>query len=321
VEDRGGGPFIVMEYAGGGSLRDRVERDGRVQPAEALGWLEQAPRAIDNAHARGVVHRDVKPANLLLDEDGNVHVADFGVASVLGLEPLTLTGTILGTAGYLSPEQARGEQATSASDRYALAVVAFELLTGSRPFASDVPTVEAAAHIHSPVPSACGRAPDLPCELDPVFERALAKEPGRRYSSCAGFVGDLRAALAAAEAPARRIVAQPPPRRRRPLVPLFALALLVAGGVVAALLSTGERGNRAAPPPRTQVVTVTGSATTDADPSAPSSCRAACAERPRLRADEARRLTSTSRCSSSVAAATRSARWGTPSDSSPIAGR
>ena len=115
-----------------------------------------APRALDAGHRRGVVHRDVKPGNLLLDEAGRVHVADFGVASAAGLESLTMTGTILGTAGYLAPEQAAGGRATPASDRYGLAVVAWELLSGRRPFASESPTAEAAAHVHDPPPSLQG---------------------------------------------------------------------------------------------------------------------------------------------------------------------
>jgi Serine/threonine protein kinase len=124
----------------------RVAR-GRAAAAAGAAWLEQAARALDHAHERGIVHRDVKPANLLLDTEGRVHVADFGVATASGLDSLTQTGTVIGTAGYLSPEQAQGRESTPASDRYALGVVAFELLTGSRPFANDSPTAEAAAHI------------------------------------------------------------------------------------------------------------------------------------------------------------------------------
>src|ERR671927_1481051 len=157
-------PFIVMEYLSGGSLEDRVRRDGAQSPAQALEWLEQAARALDAAHAHGVVHRDVKPANLLLDRNDDIHVADFGIASAAGLDSLTMTGTVLGTAGYLSPEQARGERATDASDRYSLGIVAFELLTGKRPFAADSPTAEAAAHVNAPVPSV-SRFTDLPGEL------------------------------------------------------------------------------------------------------------------------------------------------------------
>src|ERR687885_1002605 len=248
-------PFIVMEYLGGGPLETRL-RGSAAQPTEQVcDWLEQAARAPDAAHREGVVHRDVKPANLLLDRSGNVHVADFGIASAAGLDSLTATGTILGTAGYLSPEQARGERATPASDRYALAVVAFELLTGRRPFEADSPTAEASAHVNAPVPSVCDMS-DLPCELDAVFRKALAKEPTKRYDSCAEFVAALRAALADAAGATRELsaVAPPPPSadvppavppppapwarpparpRGRSVVPL--LALLLAGAVAGAL--------------------------------------------------------------------------------------
>ena len=153
VGEWNGRPFIVMEYLSGGSLEARLQADGPQPTGRALDWLEQAARALDAAHAAGVVHRDVKPANLLLDREGNVHVADFGIASAAGMDSLTQTGTILGTAGYLSPEQAKGERATSASDQYALGVVGFELLTGQRPFQAETMTAEATAHVHQPVPS------------------------------------------------------------------------------------------------------------------------------------------------------------------------
>src|SRR5436309_12808764 len=165
-----------MEYLSGGSLEDVLRRDGARRPQQIFAWLDESARALDAAHARGVVHRDVKPGNLMLDAGGHVHVADFGIASAAGMDSLTMTGTVLGTAGYLSPEQARGDRATPASDRYALAVVAFELLTGKRPFAADSPTAEASAHVNADVPSVCDRSA-LPCELDPVFAKALAKDP------------------------------------------------------------------------------------------------------------------------------------------------
>src|SRR3954465_4775582 len=168
-----------MEYLAGGSLEQRVRRDGAQEPAQALEWLGQAAIALDAAHRAGVVHRDVKPGNLMLDRNGDVHVADFGIASAAGMDSLTMTGTVLGTAGYLSPEQAQGDRATPASDRYALAVVAFELLTGKRPFAAESPTAEASAHVHAPVPSVSDRS-GLPHELDGVFARALAKDPDER---------------------------------------------------------------------------------------------------------------------------------------------
>src|SRR5436190_1427732 len=174
VGEHAGRPFIVMEYLSGGSLEQRIRKDGAQQPGQALGWLEQARVALDAAHRNGVVHRDVKPANLLLDRNGNVHVADFGIASAAGMDSLTMTGTVLGTAGYLSPEQAQGERATPASDLYALAVVAFELLSGRRPFENDSMTAEAAAHVHAPVPSIAEICAGLPDEFDSVFGGAIA---------------------------------------------------------------------------------------------------------------------------------------------------
>src|SRR5438270_7741638 len=118
VGEHAGRPFIVMEYLAGGSLEERLRADGAEPPSRALAWLEQAASALDAAHREGVVHRDVKPANLLLDRGGTVHVADFGIASAAGLGSLTQTGTVLGTASYLSPEQAQGERTSEASDLY-----------------------------------------------------------------------------------------------------------------------------------------------------------------------------------------------------------
>src|SRR5205814_7334945 len=123
-------PFIVMEYLSGGSLEERIREQGAQEVGQALEWLEQAATALDAAHRHGVVHRDVKPANLLLDRSDNIHVADFGIASAAGMDSLTLTGTVLGTAGYLAPEQAQGEQTTPASDRYSLAVRSEERRVG-----------------------------------------------------------------------------------------------------------------------------------------------------------------------------------------------
>jgi serine/threonine-protein kinase len=265
VGEWGGRPYIVMEYLRGGSLADVLERDGAQPPGRALEWLEQAARALDAAHRSGVVHRDVKPANLLLDDAGSVYVADFGIASAAGMDSLTQTGTVLGTAGYLAPEQAQGRRADAASDRYAFAVVAWELLTGERPFASDSITAEAAAHVNRPVPSVCERSPALPCELDPVFERALAKNPAARYSTCAEFVADLRGALDAA-AGRTHVLAAPasppylPPRRRSSwLYPFLAVAAVAAlgGGLAAALLAHHSSSAGRQSPPQPTITTVT----------------------------------------------------------------
>ncbi len=267
VTEHNGRPIIVMEYLSGGSLEAQIA--GTPCPtAEALRWLDQAAGALDAAHAAGVVHRDVKPANLLLDGRGELRVADFGIASAAGLDSFTQTGTILGTAGYLSPEQAQGERATAASDRYSLAVVAWELLTGRRPFSAKTPTAEALAHVNAPVPSPSVANPGLPRQIDPIFEQALAKDPGARYPTAAEFVGGLRRALddAAGDTwieprrPVSAVTRVAPPgsgngRRRWWIVPLA--VLLLAGGVLAAWL--GFRGSPTATPqgPRTVIRTVT----------------------------------------------------------------
>jgi serine/threonine protein kinase len=244
VGEHQGRPLIVMEYLEGGSVHDRL-RNGRVSHDQALEWLEQAASALDRAHASGVVHRDVKPANLLLDGDGNVHVSDFGIASTAGDDTLTAPGTVLGTAGYLAPEQARGEPATPASDRYALGVVAFELLTGRRPFAGDTPTTEAFAHLHADVPSAVALDPTLPLPVDDVFRQSLAKDPEKRPASARELVAQLRGALTPpvvilADAPTERVVHR---SRRRPTVAAAAVGatlLLALGFVTAALLAAGD---------------------------------------------------------------------------------
>jgi serine/threonine-protein kinase len=272
-------PFIVMEHLSGGSLEERLQRTGPPAAGEALSWLEQAAAALDAAHRGGVVHRDVKPGNLLLDREGALHVADFGIASAPGMESLTMTGTVMGTAGYFSPEQAQGERASPASDRYALAVVAFELLTGRRPFESNSPTAEAAAHVQAPIPSVSGLS-DLPSELDPVFERALAKDPAQRFETAADFVAALRQALVAGAGTTRRLAPMSPPARRSSalaLVGAFLLAAAIAGAGLAAILAARGDGKSATPtvvtrtlPGRTVRRTVTEPPTSAPQPPPPS---------------------------------------------------
>src|SRR5881275_2985645 len=140
--------FIVMEYLPGGTLADRLKSGDPIPRPTALRWLEEAASALDHAHRAGIVHRDVKPANLLLDANGRLAVGDFGIARMAADSGVTATGVVLGTAAYLSPEQALGRPTTAASDRYALAVVAYELLTGHRPFpAATGLAAQARAHV------------------------------------------------------------------------------------------------------------------------------------------------------------------------------
>lgn len=287
VGEADGQAFIVMEFLEGGSLEQRL-RTGRPDTADVLRWLEQTAAALDAGHAAGVIHRDVKPGNLLLDGHGRVHVADFGVASAAGLDSLTMTGMVLGTSGYLSPEQARGERATPASDRYALGVVAWELLTGRRPFEAETPTAEAAAHVNAPVPS-ISREGDLSPGLDPVFQRALAKDPAARYDSAADFVAALRSALEQPEAATVPLLpaGAPPSRRVGWLIPLLAALALMGGGLaLAAVLSGGDD-------PQTRTVTKEGRVTTvtERDPTATTTTGTTATTRPgTVSADEAERL-------------------------------
>ncbi|MDQ2984575.1 MAG: serine/threonine protein kinase [Actinomycetota bacterium] len=284
VGEWSGRPFIVMEYLSGGSLDDRLRDSGAQEPAQALDWLEDAGAALDAAHRHGVVHRDVKPANLLLDRADKVHVADFGIARAAGLDSLTMTGTVLGTAGYLSPEQARGELATDASDRYALAVVAFELLSGRRPFESESITAEAAAHVNAPIPSIHELCENLPPQLDRVFGKAMAKDPAARYPTAAELAADLRHALAEAAGsttelaqvvapgggppvdamPARS--GRPGGQPRRPPVLLALGGLLLGAGalgaILAALLVGGDDRKRGAGATGVKTIVKTGPGST-----------------------------------------------------------
>jgi serine/threonine-protein kinase len=270
VGEHDGRPIIVMEYLSGGSLDTRIDGKKRFETAQVLDWLGEAAAALDAAHGAGIVHRDVKPGNLLLDDRDHVKVADFGIASAAGMDSFTQTGTILGTAGYLSPEQARGERATAASDRYALGVVAWELLTGRRPFQSETPTAEALAHVNALVPSAHAANWALPASFDPIFGRALAKDPAARYPHASKFVAELRGAMhddagatrvadpgwaepVATATATTRVAARPGGRRW--LIPALIGAALIAGGVLAAVLTSGGSKQAKA---RTVVRTVTG---------------------------------------------------------------
>jgi eukaryotic-like serine/threonine-protein kinase len=257
-------PFIVMEYLPGGTLAERA-RAGIVPREQALTWLEQAAAALDAAHAEGIVHRDVKPANLLLNSRDELQVGDFGIARVAddATGAMTAAGTVLGTAGYLAPEQALGQEATPASDRYALGVVAYELLTGGRPFERGSATAEAAAHIHEPVPPASERGVGLPWQADDVFERALAKDPAHRYGSAAEFLQALQAALITPTESTRILPVPPPPpaeARRRAWSPIPVVAgVLLAGllaGILAAAVTTGGEDPQTTEPEQVTITQV-----------------------------------------------------------------
>src|SRR4051794_17788087 len=203
VGEHEGRTFMVMELLTGGTLADRLRSGERIDHRTALRWLREAASALDAAHEAGVVHRDVKPANMLLDEHGRLAIADFGIARLALEDQLTATGQVLGTAAYISPEQAVGDPATAASDRYALAVVAYELLTHERPFRAENFAAQARAHVEDDPAPASSRDPGLPGAVDAVLARGLAKEPQDRYGSAGELVSALERALEPSPEPAR----------------------------------------------------------------------------------------------------------------------
>ena len=207
----------------------------------AGGWREAA-EALDHAHARGIVHRDIKPANFLLDRDRGLHVADFGIARLQSEETITSAGELFGTAAYLAPEQALGKDATSASDRYALAVAAFELLTGGRPYTAQHFAAQARQHIEEEPPRASERDPSLPPAVDDVLARGMAKEPEARYPTALAFVQALDAALDGEPTASTRVAR---PGRR----PIGSRAARSAASGAAAAVTAGPR-RRAARAPR-----------------------------------------------------------------------
>src|SRR3954452_22664906 len=234
VAEYEGRAFMVMELMRGGSVADVLRRGDEIETKRALRWLREAASGLDAAHAAGVIHRDVKPANLLLDERERLGIGDFGIARLAWEEQVTQTGQVLGTAAYLAPEQAMGEPAVAASDRYALTVVAFELLTGEKPFNAEHFAAQARAHVEDdpPRPSELNR--DLTERVDAVIDRGMAKDPDDRWGSATEFVESLEEALA-----------PPPPRRA-------AGTAAVGGGRARStrLMPDREReGDRTPPPP------------------------------------------------------------------------
>jgi serine/threonine-protein kinase len=211
VIDRGefeGRQFIVFEHVHGENLKELVDREGQLPVDEALAIVHQVARGLAFAHEHGIVHRDVKPHNILIDEDGVAKVTDFGIAR--SLEPadgLTETGTLLGTSEYIAPEQASGNRVDERSDQYSLAAVLYELLTGEPPYTGDNFMAVAMKHIQEPVPSVRDARPDVPPRLDAIITRAMAKRPEDRFPSTEAMMAALEAARVGTDS------IQPPPPR------------------------------------------------------------------------------------------------------------
>ncbi|GAB3949398.1 hypothetical protein GCM10027614_48160 [Micromonospora vulcania] len=208
--------FLVMEYVEGDALSSTLSRVGRLTPARTMALVAQAADALHAAHEKGIVHRDVKPGNLLVRPNGTLVLTDFGIARSDLVGSLTAAGSVLGTASYISPEQATGGVATPASDVYALGVVAYQCLAGRRPFEGDNPLDIAMRHVREtprPLPS------DIPPQVRALVERALAKDPAARWPSAAALAGVARQLKAALSQQARAGGGHPGPISAAPASP------------------------------------------------------------------------------------------------------
>jgi eukaryotic-like serine/threonine-protein kinase len=214
-------PFIVMEYVDGRTIRDLLRDDRRLLPERALEITDGVLRALDYSHRAGIVHRDIKPGNVMLNRQGEIKVMDFGIARAVADTQATMTQTaqVIGTAQYLSPEQARGERVDARSDLYSVGCLLYELLTGRPPFTGDSPVAIAYQHVReAPIPPS-RVDPELPPWADPIVLRAMEKDPDERYQSAADMRSDVQRALSgfpvAAGMPMTATYAHPGPGTRR----------------------------------------------------------------------------------------------------------
>ena len=203
VYDRGetedGRYYIAMEYVSGGTLKDRIDQDGPLAPGVAVRVASQVAEALGVAHDRGIIHRDVKPRNILVSESGDVKVADFGIARAASASAISRTEDMLGTARYMSPEQAMGEPVGPASDLYSLGVVFYEMLTGRVPFDAELPVALAMKHVNEPPRPPKELNPEIPERINALVVRLLAKNPEDRYTSAAHLLDALDEVGRAAE--------------------------------------------------------------------------------------------------------------------------
>lgn len=193
--DDDGRPFIVFEFIGGETLKARIRRNGRLDVAESVAFAIEIARALDCAHSAGIIHRDVKPQNVLIDTEGRARVTDFGIARTMDEHGLTADGRVIGTTDYVSPEQALGEQVGAASDVYSVGVVLFEMLTGGVPFTGDSPVAVAMCHVRDPMPDVRAKRPEVSATLASIIDKATAKDLDQRYATMADLTGDLEQAL------------------------------------------------------------------------------------------------------------------------------
>lgn len=192
----GGTPYIVLEYVEGETLKELIRRDAPLDVPRALAYAIETARALEAAHEQEIVHRDVKPQNVLLGGEGGAKITDFGIARTLTEEGLTMDGRVLGTTDYVSPEQALGQAVTGQSDVYSLGVVLYEMLTGEVPFKGESPVAVAMMHVREEVPDVQLARPEVSAATAAIVERATAKDLNRRYPDMASMVADMEEALA-----------------------------------------------------------------------------------------------------------------------------
>jgi eukaryotic-like serine/threonine-protein kinase len=260
VIDRGeheGRQFIVFEYIDGENLKGLIQRRGPAPVTTALELAMQIARGLSFAHQQGLVHRDVKPQNVLLNGDGQAKVTDFGIARSLDVQHgMTQTGTVLGTSDYIAPEQAQGQRVDEHTDVYSLGVVLYEMLTTEVPFPGENFVAVAMRHINEEPPSIRDKRPDVSPRFEAAVQRAMAKRPEDRFQTMADFCRELEANLA--EAQGATVVAPAQPRRARaprrqganpwPIV-LALLTLIAIGGVIAYLVMRNHNNNATNSPP------------------------------------------------------------------------
>jgi eukaryotic-like serine/threonine-protein kinase len=243
-------PYIVFEYVEGETLKDRIRRMGRLPVTEAVAYAIEIARALGVAHARHIVHRDVKPQNVLIDHEGSAKVTDFGIARTLEEDGLTADGRVLGTTDYVSPEQALGQDVTGQSDFYSLGVVLYEMLTGEVPFTGESQVAVAMKHVRETMPDVQLKRPEISAALASVVDTATAKRLDERYADDDELIADLEDVLAIETARSGNVTGevttvlrtlpsrkrrQLPLRRRQPLL-VAGLGLIVAAAVVAVLV-------------------------------------------------------------------------------------
>jgi beta-lactam-binding protein with PASTA domain/tRNA A-37 threonylcarbamoyl transferase component Bud32 len=282
-EDRtttGATPYIVMEYVEGETLRDVLRREGRLSPERAMSLTADICAALDFSHRNGIVHRDVKPGNVMITPQGTVKVMDFGIARAVSDSAATMTSTaaVIGTAQYLSPEQARGEGVDARSDVYSAGCLLYELVTGTPPFTGDSPVAVAYQHVREDPRTPSSINPEIPPELDAILLKAMSKNPANRYQSAADMRSDLMRAIAGQQVEATPVMSDAEKttlitngrlhgyaddrwdddedarrRKRRGIIAAVVAGVLVLAGLITLLVVLNSGGGEPETPPVTQV--------------------------------------------------------------------